>query len=678
MVKRYAQLIALMLLLSFCSSQAACVADAPQGGSNCLTCSDQTKCTSCAANFFLNSTDVGNMCKGLGDLAATEGLNKTNTPFFISNCTDKNCLNCKHDITDCQECSPAASYLEYVNKNCTLIAPEAKDDAEVFPVYKTASINMALRFSDDKKGLEIFFFKTLTQNKSPKLTFSDPVMGDNRVCKFCGQTSAYKFDSRLAATEGLSEPYYDKYTAYLGFSKAFPIKEFTLRYFGDTTVNVTPSSFQSTVQGNAEDLKITDTFYKTHTSEVISWWLKIWNFCTMTGLMIVFPMSSYFINQMFSFFGYVRVLSGPGAMSTGIVLHYLTSDAIWPFYVPNPYTSSVADSACPLLSHHVQNALTCNIIGNFGHIFNKMAAALVINIVVFLIFRAWTKRAEEQDLTTNWFLVRIRKYWGLRYFYQFMDAYNYELLGYIFLNFARASNNNISGLVLSIVLLFYYLVFYGFALFWMISVKREAAARSSTHGHNAPDHMDELRSLYDSDFAFLLERYKPRQNFTFTHLMPFIWLIKNLIVQIIIVVLESYGTAQLIIVLIIEFFWVVAVMLTWGKKFVHDNLYDAAFGVFHVVFLILKVISEARGLERTTMEDSFGVALASFLLMIGLITIIHSVLVIIGDLLYLCYGETRTRAMRRGKKADAKDYEEKAPIHATGKIVPSEVRPYRR
>jgi hypothetical protein len=677
MVKRYVQIVALTLLLNLCLTQFACIGNVAQPGSNCSACADGIRCTTCDADYYVNANVVGNVCRAKSSLLAKEGLDKSVTPPIVGFCKDPNCTNCSDNTAECVSCSSETSYLEYTNKNCTLMAPTAADGVEVFPVYKTTST--AMKFSDDKSALEIFFFEKVTKNENPRLVFGEPVMGDDRPCRYCQETAAYKIDSRLAATEGEAFPIYDKYTAYLGFTKAFPVKQFTMRFFRDTSETAT--TFQSKVPGAVEDLKIIDTFYKTHTSEVISWWLKIWNFCTMTGLMIIFPMSSYFINQMFSFFGYVRVLSGPAATATGVVMHYLTSDYIWPFYVPNPYTTTtMVDLGCTLLPHHVQNALTCNIIGNFGHIFNKMAAALVINLIVFGIFQAWRRRTEEADLKTNWFLVRIRKYWGLRYFYQFMDAYNYELLGYIFLNFSRVTTGaNITGLVLSIILFIYYIVFYALALLWILKVESEAASRSSAvSAHSHPEYMDELRSLYDSDFAFLLERYKPRQNLKFGHLMPFIWFCKNLLVQIFIICLEKYGTAQLSVVLSFELLWAIAVVLVWGKKYLHDNLYDACFCLFHVVFLILKLTSQTRGFARDYMEGTFGIALATFLLLIGLITIIHSVLVIIGDLLYLSYGESRTRAMRRGNKG-GKDTDEKASLYTSGKVAPQvESKPYRR
>jgi hypothetical protein len=661
-------LVAVVLISLVPSVEAACTL------SKCMECPmvDGTEiCQKCEAGYFRDSAEAPQQCIQFGTgpvpLESEVGKGIDAERNLIVACATTGCTDCRADFNVCEACDSTTHYFRILEGASTCVALEAdpESEEEIYPVYPDGDV--CFSYSANKDQILIYFFKRMRKLENLKMSFV-PYLGDGRVCETC-DTMPFKIEATSEAG--------DEYAATLPFQASFAFKKLAIKSFYEDKPAV-PGQSPVFDKEKVYTAEVEDTFYKTHTSEVISWWLKIWNFVTMTALVLVFPMSSYFINQFFSFIGYVRVLDGPKSTPTAITIYYLSSNFIFPFWITNPYLSSTADPGCVPEVNYTNNGLGCNIAYNFGQNFNIMLAAFALNLCVHIYFAVqrgtFYKLTEDADKDTNWFLIRIRQYCGLRYFYQFMDAYNYELLGLAFLNLWQVNGKGSSwgAFIFCVLLLSYYGLFYCFVFAFIRRAKKEIAARTKRKVRNAIEYMDELDTVYSSDLAFLLERYHVHQLFGYVHWLPFLGFFKNVIVQILVASLAGHGQGQLVPILIVEAVWYLLSVVPWGKKHIHDNIYDLAFALFHIVFLILKCISSTNSEKNMgeTYARGLAVALSTFLLLIGLSCLIHSVFLAINDLLYICYGKTRTRAQRRlmakgAKYAEEEEEYEKADMKKT-------------
>lgn len=598
--------ILFLICLATAARAQACMAE------HCITCvEDPYWCEACAPGYTPNEVEPENSC----DPAGSGG---SGTPAEPEDpCKQEGCNGCSSDGYYCKSCTKEYFWVfdnEYPYCD-PILRYQEKVNQEIYPITKEGDL-MATYF-EKKDFVKLMFFEELDPMVQPHVEY-ELYLNRGPLCRACGDRP-YKIVKSANS---------DFYNVYSGASSHFPFQKMVIKKFYDKSLT-SPGNQEIFKESYELNLTVEDTYYKTHTSETFSTILKVISFASLTLLVIYTPMASYAVNQCLSFFSYAKNLDGRVPVPLAVTLFFLSTSFIFPFYVPNPYTGSneeVCESQMPQTFR--DNGLYCGFLENFGQNFNIIIAGLVINLCVALFWRVTPKRDQDNSLSI---MHRLKRYAGLRYFYQFLDGFSLDLWGAFLINFTTMNNEqgSVRGLVLSIILLIVFVWIYFNAVRLVIQIKLEIAQK--TKPEHVPVFMEETL-VSQSDFGFLLDRYKVIQRTRLGHWMPILLFVKNFVQQMIAVLAVGKGSGQMVPILVLEAVWVVLILITWPKQSFFENALETIIGLLHIVFLIVKIGALSSAISWEDMQVKTGVGLSAVLLLIAAFSIVYVVMVMGYDL----------------------------------------------
>lgn len=636
---------------------------------NCVGCLENYQiCSKCGTGFYKNNLMLGNLCITKSQFLAHHGADESAN--LMKKCFHAGCDLCvdKYDVcTSCFNTHTFASKAPY----CTLISETKATGDEAEPVQYVCNSQVCAAHTPSLRDLRVKFKTKITEAMKKKFRAHYKVfMNDGRECTGCGKMPyAVEFNGDA-----------DEFVGKIGFTRRFSCNKIILTTSIDEGIpenSSAPVRLLQTLEPNAKD-QFSQTIeldynHGSNFAEVLSFIIKILNFIFMAAFHIIFPMSSYYINQCLSWVGHLRVLSGPLLRSNTVPIYYLSSNWIFPFFVSNPYWNRAEESACEPQMNYSENGYQCNIFANFGQNFNIMLAAFTFNFIIFTITQGYNRVTAEQHKGGSGFGLRIRKHLGLRYFYQFFDAYNLEIMGIALINISNVTEKkeNIVGFILSCLVFLYYVIFYSCAFKFVWSVSTEIAENEKLGDRKITfENWDQVKSAYDADLVFLIERYKIPQGNTWRLWIPVVWWLKNAIIQSLAVILAEEGNGQLIPILFVEFtFWLV-VWIACAKKSIWDSFYDIIFGLSHVIYLIAKCASTVNDASIDTIQGQISYCCATAILIVVCACIVHSFLIAIEYILEMFKKPAPAKAVEA--KPEEKYKEDPVVVQ---KVEPAPVKP---
>ena len=354
------------------------------------------------------------------------------------------------------------------------------------------------------------------------------------------------------------------------------------------------------------------------TGRVLQWILKLINFGFKIALMPLDFFLSNVIDQYTSFFGYLKLLDGPYLEYPMIVIHYFSSFEYFGFNIPNPHISWALNKKCKVESGLTQRGIDCNIFANYGQNINILWTALGISALVFVICLPLKRREDKLG-----YYARIIDWnFGWRYFFLFMDGVLLEVFALCLINFSKVKEKTADidgGFGLSFLIFVFYIAFYVLTACGTVIWLKTRASQSESAVSNKPGMGLHILSL----FTFIIRDYKEKQKSDYFYFIPVIYGAKRMILAILAVALVGQGYGQLAPIVVIEVLYTILLIIGKPKIFFIWNLYDIIFSATGALFIFAKMGSLNENLSLDERQQQAGRAMASFLIILALLTTIY-------------------------------------------------------
>jgi hypothetical protein len=372
------------------------------------------------------------------------------------------------------------------------------------------------------------------------------------------------------------------------------------------------------ISQNFNDIVYTQAGVYGGSGRVLQWILKLTNLLFKVALMPLDFFLSYLIDQFTAFFSYLKLLDGPFLEYPMTLIHYFSSYEYFGFKISNPHLDWSLNKNCKVEEGLAERGVRCNIFSNYGQNIDILWTALGISALVFIVCFP----LKNKDSKVGHYARIIDWNFGWRYFLLFMDGVLLEVFALCLINFSKVKQKTADldgGFSLSFIVFISYISYYILTAFGIGNWLRHRKTTSADAEQSKPGMGNHKLSL----FTFIIRDHKVKQISNLFYFMPVIYGFKRMLLATLAVGLVGKGYWQLGPIVIIETLYTLLLIVGRPKAFIVWNIYDILFSATGTLYIFAKMGSLSDKLSQKEKIDRAGKAMASFLLILALVTTIY-------------------------------------------------------